>query len=228
MAGMPRANYGPDSKPYPGAPPASKEWTQAYNAARKPVPNPFALANGGLKNGDLLTIDWIGEGPTFAGCRVECFRPLSVGRQRLIWQHGGPLRDKGGKCFFAPFLNTRELICEFARNLATVAGFELVEAQFGPQGVTFILSIEPFPSRRLIAGDYLEFSVGEKSFSLFRGDQGTLDRSLWKPDENALVLKFEAPYITMSHHSFAVARTMAEVNGLKVNIKGQNRFLITT
>ena len=193
--------------------------------AMEPKPDPFAVINGGLREGDEIVIDWIdGERLSLVGCQVEAFR----GDIRLSWASGGCLRDQAGKCLYAPYLTCLRSVCKFANMLAGATGYELGMLQDTGRLHRFALKACDGPSRRLFHGDCMLFDWKGKSLRVERR-QGTIDMNLYRPDTtDGLIHECSIDYISMSHHPTVLARVMAEANGLLVQALGGDKFLVVT
>ncbi len=218
-----------EPKKYAVAPPAPIEAVLKARAAMN-GPDPLAVINGGLREGDHLFIQWLApekpgsEGPSgfIRGCQIMAYRD----RDYLKWAPAGPLRDLGGNWLYAPYLTSVRDVNAFADTISVVSGFALDVTENTP--TSFLARLrwdDERSSRRVIVGDKLFCDLRTKSLSIER-ELGTIDMNLYTPpDKSNLIYGVRVQYLSMAHHSVVMVRIVAEVNGLMASCVGGNKYV---
>ena len=127
----PKKDWSLEPKRYLGTPPMPIEVVRRYNAklAAERKPDPFVVMAGGLRHGDHLFVDWLGDRELrLNGCRVAARRDKAL----LKWASAGWLRDQGGRCLYAPYLKTLKAVDDFVHMLAMACGYTASILEEGP------------------------------------------------------------------------------------------------
>jgi len=204
-------------------PPIPTEDVKRIQASRsKPVLDPFAIRNRGLRQKDHLLIDWVvGQDSQLSGCRVAAYCNYHKQPQLLKWAVGFFSREPSGEYLFAPYLTSLSFVDSFADMLATACGCTATVLDSGVKTRRrFVLEKAVGENQRLVQGDILWFDRTNKSLCV---ERPSLDMNLFgSPDR--ILSRFDVGYISAPHHPDGIARQLAEANCLWVKPIGGDAF----
>jgi hypothetical protein len=215
---------------FPGTPPAPLHAVLRSQAVIKAEnkPDPLAIMNGGLREGDRLLLSWVKSTSSntekISGCQLSAFR----GREYLKWAIGfggqGFGRDLSGKFIVMPYISQTSQTHDFATMVAESCGYNL-ECEMDAEAKKQFRLKASTEIRRLFIGDHLFFDVVAKKVVVKRL-QSTVDMNLYrlKPEEQGILLSSPASYIVAPHHFPAIVGILAEANGRRVNRIGLDEF----